>query len=115
MTRNQRWLVSGVLGLAVLGTTGCAGGPSGPQAAVRPAIVVEAPAEVAPPSTAAKNGASTTVTAEKSKQQADSSKSKQSKQKSKSQSDGAKRVPPASPTSVPSPASAKSPSSADTP
>ncbi len=62
--RGGRWLVSGVLGLAVLGTAGCAGGagPSSQQAG--PAVVLNAPADTGlskPPSgkSAAVKGAGT--------------------------------------------------------
>lgn len=46
-TRGGRWLVSGVLGLAVLGAAGCGGPGASPSTSeqVGPAVVLNAPAD----------------------------------------------------------------------
>ena len=44
-TRAPRWVVTGVLGLAVLGAGGCASSPASVSEQVGPAVVVARPAE----------------------------------------------------------------------
>ena len=99
---HARWLVTGVLGLAVLGTSGCATETAALTQQVGPAVVLNGPAEgrqAKPPATptSTKASAGTGATAGDDKGSRDGT---------------VKKVPPASPQSVNSP---ETPPSAPTP
>lgn len=105
--RAARWLVSGVLGLAVLGSAGCATtGTAAVTQQVGPAVVLDGPkaSSAKPPSTRSSAKASAGGRA------AEVSEEKASKPTSKD--GGVKKVTPASPQSVNSPVT---PPSAPTP
>jgi hypothetical protein len=66
-TRAPRWVVTGVLGLAVLGAGGCASSPPSVSEQLGPAVVVAGPAESTlsrPPTTKASLQASGGTSAE---------------------------------------------------